>query len=254
MLPTIRTLFVTTALAAGLVACGGPEPAGPASTPAASPVDSATAGILTGHVTLNGLAPEPHVIRLDGDPTCVDLQAGEVRRTEDLLIGDGNTVMNAFVYVKEGLETLAFPAPSDPVMLDQQKCRYEPRVMGVRVGQPLVVRNSDPLLHNVRSDSTINAPFDMGQPVAGITFTRVFSTREVMVPVKCDVHAWMHAWIGVVEHPYFAVTGSDGSFTLPDLPPGTYTLEAWHERLGTQTAQVTIGQKETKDVTFTFES
>jgi len=254
MLLSIRALFVMTLLAAGVTAaCGGSAPAVPAGVPGAEPVDPAAAGTLTGRVLLDGVVPDRRVVRLYGDPTCVQLTDGEVRLTEDLLVGDDHTVRHALVYVKTGLEHLTFPIPGDPVMLDQQKCRYEPRVVGVRVGQPLVVRNSDPLLHNVRSDSAINAPFNMAQPVAGLTFTRVFSTREVMVPVKCDLHPWMQAWIGVLEHPFFAVTDPEGRFTLPGLPPGTYTLEAWHERLGTQTQHVTIGPQETKDVTFTFE-
>jgi hypothetical protein len=138
------------------------------------------------------------------------------------------------------------------VVVDQQKCRYIPRVLGVRVGQPLQIRNGDPLLHNVRSDSEVNQPFNQGQPVQGMVFTHTFTTREVMVPVKCDVHGWMRTSVGALEHPYFAVTGSAGSFTLANLPPGTYTIAAWHEQLGTQEQQVTVAAKESKDVEFTF--
>ncbi|MGE3274836.1 MAG: carboxypeptidase regulatory-like domain-containing protein [Vicinamibacterales bacterium] len=242
--------------AAGLtVACGGSAPTEPAATsaPAANPVDPATAATVSGRVTYAGTPPAPPVIRLDGDPTCVELQAGEERHAEDLLVGADGGLINAFVYIKDGLDGYSFPAPTDPVVLDQQKCRYTPRVIGVRVGQPLEVRNSDPLLHNIRSDSEINQPFNMGQPVAGLSFTRVFTTREVMVPIKCDVHAWMRAWIGVLEHPYFAVTGEDGRFTLPELPPGTYTLEVWHETLGAQTRQITVGPKDSQDVTVTYQ-
>ncbi|MGE0042117.1 MAG: carboxypeptidase regulatory-like domain-containing protein [Vicinamibacterales bacterium] len=250
-----RCLFAVPVLALGLsVACGGGQPSAPAATaPAASPVDAATAATISGRVVYGGPAPAPQVIRLDGDPTCLALQAGVERHAEDLLVGEDGSLLNAFVYVKAGLEHVRFPVPTEPVVLDQQKCRYTPRVLGVRVGQPLEVRNSDPLLHNIRSDSAINQPFNMGQPVAGLSFTRVFTTSEVMVPIKCDVHAWMQAWIGVVDNPYFAVTGADGRFTLPDLPPGTYTIESWHERLGTRTADVTIGPKDTQDVTFTYE-
>ena len=115
-------------------------------------------------------------------------------------------------------------------MLDQQKCRYVPRVLGVRVGQALQVKNGDPLLHNVRSDPEINQPFNQGQPVQGMAYTHTFTTREVMIPIKCDVHAWMRAYVGAIEHPYFAVTADDGAFRIDSLPPGRYHLEAWHER------------------------
>ena len=142
--------------------------------------------------------------------------------------------------------------PSTPVVIEQQKCRYTPRVIGIRVGQPLEIRNGDPLLHNIRSDSEINQPFNQGQPVQGMAFSHTFTTREVMMPIKCDVHRWMNAYVGALEHPYFAVTAAAGTFQLPGLPPGTYTLEAWHERLGVRTQQVTVGPKETKDVVFTF--
>jgi plastocyanin len=154
--------------------------------------------------------------------------------------------------VKSGLETLTFAVPSEPVVIDQQRCRYLPRVVGVRVGQPLQIHNGDPLLHNVRSDGEINQPFNQGQPVQGMTFSYTFTTREVMVPVKCDVHAWMRAYVGAMEHPYFAVTGAGGTFALPNLPAGTYTIAAWHERLGTREQQVTVAAGESKDVEFTF--
>ena len=137
-------------------------------------------------------------------------------------------------------------------MLDQDKCRYAPRVLGVRVGQPLQVRNSDPLLHNVRSNGVINQAFNKSTPIEGMTFNHTFATKEVMVPFKCDVHGWMSAWVGVLDHPYFGTTAPDGRVVLGNLPPGTYTIEAWHESLGTKTQQVTIGAKESKDVSFSF--
>lgn len=194
------------------------------------------------------------VIRLDGDPKCVALSLGEERRTEHLVVGEGNRLRNVFVYVKDGLQGGLYPVPAEPVVLDQQKCWYVPRVIGVQVGQQLTIRNSDPLLHNVRAEGQINQPFDVGTPIQGMEVKRTFSTREVMVPFKCNVHAWMNAFVGVVEHPFFAVTDSDGRFAIPKLPPGTYTLEIWHERLGLQTQQVTVAAKGTKDVTFTYKA
>jgi plastocyanin len=215
-------------------------------------VDPATAGQIGGRVRFSGDVPAAEVVRIDADRACVTLNGSDELPADVLVLGPDNALQNVFVYVKSGLEKATFPVPNEPVVVDQQKCRYLPRVVGVRVGQPLQIRNGDPLLHNVRSASQINQPFNQGQPVQGMMFSHTFTTREVMVPIKCDVHAWMRAWVGALEHPYFAVTGEAGTFALPNLPPGTYTIEAWHERLGTREQQVTIGAKEAKDVDFTF--
>ena len=231
-------------------ACGGAAPA--AEAPASSGIDPATAAVVTGRVTFEGPAPEPETLRLDADRACVSLNGSGERRGESIVVGENNALHNVFVYVKDGLGRRSFPVPSAAVVIEQQKCRYAPRVVGVRVGQPLEIRNGDPLLHNIRSNSEINQPFNQGQPVQGMTFSHTFTTREVMMPITCDVHRWMNAYVGALEHPYFAVTAEAGTFQLPGLPPGTYTLEAWHERLGVQTQQVTVGPKDTKDVAFTF--
>lgn len=234
---------------ATLAGCGTPDAPPPA--PAAA-VDPATVGTLTGRIVLDGTPPPSEVIRLDGDPKCVALAAGEERRTEYIVMGPDSAVQNVFVYVKDGLAPSLYPVPPTPVVLDQHQCRYVPRVLGIQVGQPLTIRNSDPLLHNVRADPQINQPFDVGTPIQGMEIRRTFSTREVMVPVKCNVHAWMNAYVGVLEHPYFAVSDENGRFTIPRLPPGTYTIETWHERLGTRTEQVTIAAQDTADLTFRY--
>jgi plastocyanin len=235
------------------VACSGSsEPNAPAAT--APPVDPATVGTLSGQVVLTGTAPTMPVIRIDGDPKCVTLNEGQERRMENVLVGEGQSLQNAFVYVKEGLPPGLYPVPSEPVVLDQQKCRYVPHVIGLQVGQSLAIRNSDPLLHNVRSDGVVNQPFDVGTPLQGIEIKKTFATREVMVPFKCNVHAWMTAYVGVLEHPFFAVTDASGRFSIPKLPPGTYTIEVWHETLGTQTQQVTVAAKETKDLSFSYKA
>jgi plastocyanin len=215
-------------------------------------VDPASVGTITGKIVVDGPVPPAAVIRLDGDPKCAELAKDEERRTEDVVTGEGNGLQNVFVYVKDGLPMRLYPVPAQPVVLDQQKCRYVPRVVGVQVGQQLTIKNSDPLLHNVRAEGAINEPFDVGTPVQGMEIKRTFATREVMVPFKCNVHSWMNAYVGVLEHPYFAVSDSGGRFSLPQLPPGTYTVEIWHERFGTQTQQVVVAAKETKDLTFSF--
>ena len=127
-----------------------------------------------------------------------------------------------------------------------------PHVVGVRVGQPLEIENSDPTLHNIHAMSKVNQEFNNGQPIQGMKMTHAFTQKEVMIPFKCDVHGWMNAYVGVLDHPFYAVTGADGSFSLKGLPPGTYTIEAWHEKLGTQTQTVTVAATETKDVAMTF--
>ena len=148
-----------------------------------------------------------------------------------------------FVYVKDGLGTYSFDAPTETRTIDQKDCRYHPHVFGVRVGQPVEIMNSDPTLHNIHALPKDNAEFNNGQPIQGMKMTHTFTAKEVMVPFKCDVHGWMNAYVGVVDHPFFAVTDKDGKFVLKGLPPGTYTIEAWHEKLGVQTAHGDAGRE-----------
>ena len=243
------------ALAAGVAACGGGStdntPAGPP-PPTVSPVDPATAGNVTGRMAFEGTAPTPNVVRMDSDPNCV--QVGTTVTDEIVVVGAGGALQNVFVYVKDGLGNLRFPVPATPVLLDQKGCHYVPHVLGVQVGQSVEVLNSDQTLHNVHAVPMANQEFNTGQPLAGMKHTHQFSTAEVMVPFKCDVHPWMHAYVGALDHPYFAVSAADGSFSLKGLPPGTYTIEAWHETLGTQTQSVTIGASESKEVAFAFKA
>ena len=243
--------LVPTALLAVSLACGGNTSAPPAA-PAGPSVDPATAGTITAIVKFEGQSPAPEMITITGDPKCVSENGAPQTPSERLVIGENQALQNVFVYVKDGLGSFGFPIPTEPVVLDQDKCRYIPRVVGVRVGQPLQVRNSDPLLHNVRSNGVINQAFNKSTPLEGVSFNHTFATKEVMVPFKCDVHGWMSAYVGVLDHPYFGTTAPDGKVVLGNLPPGTYTIEAWHELLGTRTQQVTIAAKESKDVSFAF--
>lgn len=244
------------AVAAGIlaisVACGGNDAAPAPGLPAGPSVDPSTAGTITATAKFDGEVPAPEMITITGDPKCVSESGGPQRADERIVVGPNLALQNVFVYIKEGVAGVAHPIPTEPVILDQDKCRYTPRVVGVRVGQPLQIRNSDPLLHNVRSNAVINQAFNKSTPVEGMKFDHVFATREVMVPFKCDVHGWMSAYVGVLDHPYFGTTAPDGTVVLGNLRPGTYTIEAWHESLGTKTQQVTIGAKESKDVSFSF--
>jgi plastocyanin len=248
------------ALAVNMVACGGgqetsnksAEPSSPSGAPAGQKVDTATAGDVKGVVNLDGAVPKNEPIKMNADPICVK-QAKGPQLSETYVVGDdGKTLGNVFVYVKDGLGNYVFDTPTETAKIDQKECRYHPHVFGMRVNQPLEIINSDPTLHNIHAMPKGNSEFNNGQPIQGMKMTHTFDKPEVMVPFKCDVHGWMNAWVGVLDHPFYAVTGADGAFSLKGLPPGTYTVEAWHERLGAQTQRVTIGAKETHDVAFTF--
>ena len=242
-------------LFAALTACGGggeeadtggevaiDEEAGPAVSP-----DSAAT--VTGVVNFTGTPPAGEPIDMSEEPTCAEKHA-EPPQTESVVTGDG-TLANVFVYVKEGLGSRSFPTASEPVEIDQDGCQYHPHVLAIQANQPLVIKNADGILHNINTQPTVNQGFNVSQPVSMET-TKSFTSPEVMIPVKCDVHGWMEAFIGVQSHPYMAVTSTDGTFRLENLPPGTYTIEAWHERYGTQTQTVTVGPQETGEVTFEY--
>jgi len=245
-------------LAASIGACGGKKddldegPGGAAGGGGGPKVDATTAGDIDGVVSFDGVAPKNEPIRMNADPVCVKENATP-QTQETYEVADGK-LANVFVYVKDGLGNFSYDAPAGSVTIDQRGCRYHPHVFGVRVGQKLEIVNSDPTLHNIHALPKGNSEFNTGQPIQGMKTEHVFNAKEVMVPFKCDVHGWMNAYVGVLDHPYFAVTGPDGKFSLKGLPPGTYTIEAWHEKAGTQTAQVTVGAKETKQTNFTFKA
>lgn len=241
---------------AALAACGSDtnKAAKPASPPPdAKRVDTATASVITGKVVLEGTPPAPTVINTGSDPTCTAANKGDLK-TESFVV-DGGGVENVFVSIKDGLDNkYFFDTPTEPAKIDQKGCHYVPHVVGVRVGQPLEIWNSDNTLHNVHGMPQTNREFNFGEPLAGIKTPVTFTTAEVLIPFKCDVHAWMNAYVGVVDHPYFAVTANGGKFELSGIPPGTYTLEAVHEKLGRQTQSVTLGEKDSKEITFTFKA
>lgn len=211
---------------------------------------SGPAGTISGRIKFEGTAPRARIVRMDADPICV--REGANSTSEVLLVGAGNALQNVFVYVKDGLGNQKYPAPKTPIVLDQKGCRYLPHVFGVQVGQPVLVLNSDPTLHNVHAVPKTNSEFNFGQRNKGMQATRTFDKPEVMVPFRCDVHGWMNAYAGVLPHPFFAVTKADGSFEIKGVPAGTYTIEAWHERLGIQTQKVTLDGTAGATVSFAF--
>lgn len=245
------------------VACGGRVPEatgtqeGTQRTAGTSKTDStaeafppADAGSIEGQVAFAG--PDPDVtIPSTADPTCAELHEGSFD-TEKVINDGAGHLANVFVYVKSGLPPLAYPAPTEKIELDQLGCTFSPRVLGIRVGQTLVIKNSDRTIHNVFAQAGANPQFNQGLPYENMSFEKTFAQPEVMKTLHCNVHPWMAAYVGVLDHPYFAVTGSDGKFTIPNLPPGTYTLAAWHEFLGTKEAVVAVEPGKAVTVGFDF--
>jgi hypothetical protein len=249
----MRRILAVVAAVGLSAACGGGGGGGESGgdTGAAAAAAPLGSGSITGAVNFVGTAPANPVIDMSEEAECAAKYSdGAVDPV--VLVSDGK-LGNVFVRVTSGLPAGPYPAPSEKPVIDQDGCLYKPRVVGVMVGQELEIRNSDPLLHNIKSAPTENRPFNISQPRVMST-TRKFNTPEVMVPLQCDVHGWMKAYIGVVEHPYFAVSGTDVSFTISGLPDGTYTIEAWHEPLGTQTAEVTITDGAATSVELSFGS
>jgi plastocyanin len=233
---------------------GSVQAAPPAAQPAAPTADaSAAGGTITGKIKFTGTAPRNPAIDMSEEAVCKAKYKTAPPTEENVVAGPANALANVFVYVSAGVPAgQSFPAPTTPVVLDQDGCRYHPHVFGVMVGQPIEIRNSDPVLHNIKAVAKKNRPFNVSQPTAGMKTTRTFAAAEVMVNLECNVHGWMKSYVGVRPDPFFAVSGTDGSFSITGLPPGTYTIEAWHEKFGTQTATVTIAGTESKTANITF--
>ena len=214
-------------------------------------VDPTTAGSVSGAVKFEGAVPEPQKISVQGNPECAVLHAGGTIQSEEL-VSENGMLQNVVVYIKEGLENYTFAAPSGAVRIDNNQCVYKPHVSAAQVGQSVELYNSDATLHNMHSYSTANKSFNVGLPIQGMKQVKKFSSAELPVTIKCDVHPWMKGYLAVLPHPYFAVTGADGRFEIKNLPPGEYLLEAWHEKLGAQSQKITIGPQETKELEFKF--
>ncbi|MCP5525325.1 MAG: hypothetical protein H7A47_00780 [Verrucomicrobiales bacterium] len=209
---------------------------------------------VTGKVTLQGTPPGE--IKITMDPLCGRLHSSDVT-TQHYVVGEGGALKDVFVYIKEtpGGKKYA-PASDKPPVLDQQGCVYAPYISGVMTGQKFIIRNSDPLLHNVHATPKVegNKEFNVGQPVKGMEYTASFDKPEVLLRFKCDVHPWMFAYVGVLDHPFFAVTDKDGKFKLPaELPPGEYTLVALHRKAGELTQKITVADGDKKEVSFSME-
>lgn len=221
--------------------------------PAGKTVDLATAGVVSGTVKLDGPAPKMKPVKMDAEPNCAKQHSGPVLN-EDVVTGEKGALAGVVIYVKGGLDGYRFDTPKEPVVIDQKGCMYSPHVIAVMTGQPIEISNSDNTTHNVHPVPSNNKEWNKSQPPGSAKITESFAREEVAIPVKCNVHPWMHSWIAVLKTPYFQVTSKEGTFSLKNLPPGEYTLVAWHGTLGTSEQKVTIGAKETKAVEFVFKA
>jgi len=251
------------ACALSLAGCGGgntPETAKKSEPAAAAPAagggsgtpDEANGATITGKVSFEGTKPTPKTIDMSANPVCTKAHATAPAKTEDVVVNDNGTLANVFVWVKSGLPDQNWAMPSGAVTLDQHGCMYVPHVIGVRAGQDIDIKNSDPTNHNIHPQPQTNQEWNESQPPGSADKMQKFGRQEVMIPVKCNIHPWMRSYIGVVSHPFFAVTGPDGTFTIKGLPPGTYTIQAWHEKYGTSDQTVTVGAKDSKTQDFSF--
>lgn len=259
-----HSIFIPCMAVIALASCGGSknaetkqtESTQTASKAAAPPpnyfkVDSSTAGSIEGKIRFTGKRPARKVIDMSEDPACVEAHHGKAY-DESVIVNPNGTLANVFIYVKSGLEGKQFEPPTTPVTIDQRGCWFTPRVIGIQVDQPLSVVNSDPVTHNIHPLAQVNREWNHSQGPGDAPLARKFVKPEVMIRVKCNIHPWMHAFIGVVDNPYFAVTGPDGAFHIKNLPPGDYVLEAWQESLGAQEQKITVPASKTETVNFTF--
>ncbi|MDW8240481.1 MAG: carboxypeptidase regulatory-like domain-containing protein [Acidobacteriota bacterium] len=239
-------------------ACGNPdeiaeEPGETETTEVASakPPYSPTGAeaTITGKVNFEGTPPKMARLMMDSDAACAAMHKGPVF-SEQVVVNPNGTLKNVFIFVRSGLN-YSFPVPSEPAVLDQEGCIYKPHVLGMMANQTLRVTTQDQTTHNVHPIPKINREWNESQP-PGVVLTKTFTRPEQMIPVVCNQHSWMKAYIGVLDHPFYAVTDQNGSFTISGLPPGEYEIEAWHEKYQSQTQKVTVGAKESKTLDFTY--
>jgi plastocyanin len=227
------------------------SPTQPIAAHPAPAVNPATTGSISGIIHFDGKAPARIPIDMSADPACA--LATTPNLTEQIIVAD-HKLANVYVYIKSGIPDATAPANTPAVVLDQKGCRYIPHVIAIQQGGSVEFRNSDPTMHNIHTapNQVGNEAVDLSETPMGKPQTQQFKSAEIMLPVRCDNHPWMSAFINIAPNHYFAVTADDGTFTLPNLPPGTYTLAAVHEKLGEQDIQITVPAKAVVKATFTF--
>jgi plastocyanin len=229
-----------------LAGCGGSKQSSSLEVPEGR-IDSATAAVIEGKVTFAGKPPVMPVLDMSANPACERLNK-KPRRAEQVIVNPNGTLRNTFVWIKSGLANVRWNPPAEFAKLDQEGCVYEPHVLALMVGQTLEISNSDTVNHNIHADAKINAGWNVTEPPRAEKRTARFEKEEVMFPVTCGVHPWMRSYLAVVSHPFFAVTGDDGTFSLKGVPPGSYTVEAVHEKYGKREIQVSVGTRESKEI------
>ncbi len=206
---------------------------------------------VTGKVAFEGEAPKPAPINFGPEKQCADMHKDKMPLNEDIVVNPNNTVKGTLIYIKDGAKG-QYAAPADPVTINQNGCMFVPHVAAAMAGQKGIFKNGDPVLHNIRTDSKINKVFNIAQPIQDMETKKTFDKPEIGIRLKCDVHFWMAGYIHILANPYFAITGDDGSFTIKDLPAGTYTVGLWHEKLGTQDQTITVKDGEAKGISFSL--
>ncbi|MBV8477245.1 MAG: hypothetical protein JO266_02000 [Acidobacteria bacterium] len=212
---------------------------------------SSKLGLIRGEVHFDGPALKPTRINMAADPSC-GAHSGAIF-TDDFVMAPDGKLANVLVFISDGLGSEQFTTPAEPVVMQQKGCMYKPRVVALQTNQKLRIMNSDSTLHNIHPTPQNNREWNKAQP-GGSSIEDSFAREEIAIPVKCNVHPWMKSYISVFKHPYFSVTLKDGKFELPNLPPGQYTLEAWHERLGTIKQKISVSSGEVTTVDLTFKS
>jgi plastocyanin len=207
---------------------------------------------IKGVVKFEGIPPKASLISMAADPSCAKQHPGSIFSAE-VIINSGGGLQNVLVFIAEGVGDRTFEVPKEPVVISQKGCLYQPHVLVVQANQAFQVVNNDPTSHNIHPMPANNREWNKAEP-PGAKMEEAFSREEIAIPVKCNIHPWMRGYIAVLKNPYFVLTKQDGSFELPNLPPGTYTIKAWHEKLGTATQTVTIGANQTKEISFVFKS
>ena len=251
----MKSNFFLTLMAVLVIVAAGSDQSfaasGGASSGAGRP-DAGSGATVVGKVKFTGQLPPSTHLSMNADPACAKLHPAPAS-SQEFMAGSDNTLGNVIVFISDGLGNRTFDTPTEAVTFEQKGCMYEPHVVAVRANQKLKMVNSDNTTHNIHPLPANNREWNKAEP-AGSTMEESFPREEIAIPVKCNVHPWMKSYIAVFKHPYFAVTGKDGSFQLPNLPPGDYTVEAWHEKLGTMTQKITVAAGESKTVDFTFKA